>query len=268
MPRTRTGRRGSRRGKRASSSRKTKGRRLQRIQRSLHPRLDFAKFIVRSPCCLLSAGGSAVISTLTSVNDLVQSPTTGGSGTSIVAGVDKVYFFAFNLADIPTTHLNYYTALWDQIKLCGVRFCAMPRITESLGVVGLSEDWYMTGVDYDGDYPTTLDRMQDWSRAKKVNFAHKHPIKRFIRGRVLQPVTDGTNTQNISVRAPWICTSGGNMSGSTLYHFGLVIGIPGCSPQYVDSVSTSTSGTQYTQGQAQTWDIECTYYVAFRERTG
>lgn len=241
----------------------------QRIQRSLHPRLDLAKFQVRNLTATVTTGGS--MSGQVIIQNMYQQPTSG-SGSSIVAGADKIYYFVFSITDIGTS-INTYANLWDECKLAGIRFMAIPRIKSSMDSAtgnNITENWCLICSDYDGQGPGSLQQMRNFNACKEITDTCKKPIRKYIKPKTLVQMTDlQSHTTNSIVGSRWIYNFGTVNGNSALQHYGIVVGVPGTSPIFADTGGAqSITGTGNVIAQCQTWDLECTYYVAFRSRIG
>lgn len=257
---------GTRRHSRKRGSRRGSRRGTTRIQRSMHPRLDLAKFIVRNVQGKVSSGGGGFGSYVTLQN--MYQAGTGGSGTSLTSGPDTIYYFAFSLSDVQQ-YLTVYGNLWDQCKIAGVQFKAIPRMTESTTTVGnqsLTENWAILGKDYDGQLPvSSINDIQNATGSKRITMTNRRSIKTFIKPKCLLQMTDlASNTLNSITPARWVYNFS---SGNTLQHYGIWVAIPGCSPVFNNTGGSTAIGSTGLSSPGQVWDLVCTYYIAFRSRT-
>ena len=169
--------------------------------------------------------------------------TSGGVPT--ITPVSKA--FSFQLSDLP--NVSEYKALYDQYKITGIKFTAVPRtsmttqgvVTGTTAPVGYGQ--VVTAIDYDdAANPIAKDTLLEYGSAKFTPSSKVH--SRFFRPKVLNAVwVNIASTGYSPVKAPWV-----DQANDNLPHYGLKM--------WIDPPENSSGGSN----SSISYDVYATYY--------
>lgn len=145
------------------------------------------------------------------------------------------------LSQVP--NFGEFTALFDQYKIMGIKWRFSPRANSAEAGTNQGLVKFMTAIDYDGapagaSAPVMTDLLQ--YESLKVTSSNREHV-RYVKPRIASTVYNTALTSGYSARTAWL-----DCENNAVPHYGL---------SYV---------LQQLPAGAQSYDIQVTYYLAFK----
>jgi len=170
----------------------------------------------------------------------------GSSDVTQAAGADAFMAYRFQVNDLSNT--ADFSGLFDQYRFQAVKFEMRPRFNFSNpgSVVANKLPRLYSVIDYDdANVPTLITDLREYQSCKVTDWSHDHVrlIKPRLAGHVLN-AAGGVSLSNESSNL-WV-----DMGSLTVTYYGIKLGI---------------EGGVMGQTNLQSWSVELTYYIEFRQ---